>query len=210
LEELLKFRRFSLAVKRLLDVVASGIGLIILSPIFLFIAIIIKLDSKGNVFFKQIRVGKNGKEFEILKFRTMITNAEKKGMQITVGKDSRITNAGRILRKIKLDELPQLINVFIGEMSLVGPRPEVPKYVAIYTEEQRQVLLIRPGITDRASVFYRNESEILAKSDDPENTYINEIMPEKLRINLEYIKKVSPLTDIGLVIYTIFKVFIHK
>ena len=206
MEELLKSRRFSLAVKRLLDVIASGIGLIITSPVFLIIAIIIKLDSKGNIFFRQIRVGKNGKEFEILKFRTMITDAEKKGMQITVGKDSRITNAGRILRKSKLDELPQLINVFIGEMSLVGPRPEVSKYVAMYTDEQRQVLLVRPGITDLASVQFCDESELLAKSDDPEHTYINEIMPEKLRINLEYIKNISPLTDIGLVFYTIYKV----
>ena len=207
---MVKPNRISLAVKRLFDVVASGIGLIVLSPLFLLLAVAVKVDSKGTVYFRQIRVGKDGREFDILKFRTMITDAEKRGLQITVGTDARITRVGRILRKIKLDELPQLINVFIGEMSLVGPRPEVPKYVAMYTEEQRQVLIVRPGITDLASVKFRNESEILASCDDPEDTYIHEIMPGKLRINLDYCKKVSPLSDVGLIFYTIFKIFSHK
>ena len=143
-------------IKRIFDIVCSGLGLIILSPFLLFIAIRIKMDSDGPVFFKQIRVGEKGREFKILKFRTMVVDAEKLGRQITVGNDSRITKIGAFLRKYKIDELPQLINVFKGDMSLVGPRPEVPRYVNMYTEEQRKVLDVKPGITDLASIRYRD------------------------------------------------------
>ena len=167
------------------------------------ISILIKLDSKGPILFKQIRVGKNGKPFKIFKFRTMVVDAEKKGMQITVGRDSRITKSGHVLRKTKLDELPQLFNVLTGEMSFVGPRPEVPRYVEMYDENQKSILKVRPGITDLASIKYRNENDLLAKSLDPEATYINEIMPKKIELNIEYLKNMSVLYDIKLIIRTV-------
>ncbi|MGL5354395.1 MAG: sugar transferase, partial [Clostridium sp.] len=155
-----KINRF---VKRIFDITTSGIGIVILSPIFIGVSIAIKLGSKGDVLFKQLRVGKNGQEFNILKFRTMVTNAESLGKQITVGNDNRITKVGAFLRKLKIDELPQLINVFKGDMSLVGPRPEVPKYVDMYNDEQKKVLDVRPGITDIASLRYKDENDILGK-----------------------------------------------
>lgn len=192
-------------LKRLMDILASGLGLIFLSPIFLIICIWIKFSSDGPIFFKQIRVGKNGKKFEILKFRTMVPNAEKLGKQITIGEDKRITSAGKFLRKYKLDELPQLINVFKGDMSLVGPRPEVPKYVALYSEEQMRVLDVKPGITDIASLRYKDENEILGKVDNPESYYVNVIMKDKLELNLEYIEKNNIFLDIYLIIKTIIK-----
>lgn len=192
-------------IKRLFDIIASLIGLIILSLVFLGVSIAIKIDSKGDIFFKQVRVGKGGKTFNILKFRTMVVNAESLGKQITVGKDNRITKIGGFLRKLKVDELPQLINVFKGDMSLVGPRPEVPKYVDMYTEEQRKVLTVRPGITDMASLRYKDENDILGKVDDPEAYYINTIMPDKLKLNLEYIEKNNIILDIFLIIKTIVK-----
>lgn len=206
IDQLLKKRRVQLILKRSFDIIISVIGLLFLVPIFLIIAIVIKIDSKGPVFFKQIRVGKNGREFKIFKFRTMKENAEKKGMQITINGDSRITKSGYFLRKYKIDELPQLINVLIGDMSFVGPRPEVPKYVAMYDENQRSILKIRPGITDIASIKYRDENSILAKSEDPEQTYIQDIMPRKIELNIKYIKNMSVLYDIGLIIKTISKV----
>ena len=153
--------KFNQIVKRIFDFLVSLIGIIILSPIFVIVSIAIKLDSRGEVLFLQKRVGRYGKEFNIYKFRTMVTNAEKIGKQITVGKDSRITRVGAFLRKFKIDELPQLFNVLKGDMSLVGPRPEVPKYVALYNEEQRHVLDVRPGITDMASLRYKDENDIL-------------------------------------------------
>ena len=194
-------------IKRLFDIIASSIGIIILSPIFIGVSIAIKIDSKGSIFFKQARVGKDGKIFNILKFRTMVINAEELGQQITVGKDKRITKVGMFLRKAKIDELPQLINVFKGDMSLVGPRPEVPKYVKMYNEEQRRVLNVRPGITDIASLRYKDENDILGKVENPEEYYINTIMPDKLKLNLEYVEKSNILFDIFLIIKTIIKCF---
>lgn len=192
-------------LKRLLDIVASGIGIIILSPILIIISIIIKITSRGPIFFKQVRVGKNEKKFKILKFRTMIVDAEKVGKQITVGNDPRITRIGSFLRKYKLDELPQLINVFIGNMSLVGPRPEVPRYVELYSYEQRKVFNVKPGITDLASIRYRDENDILGKVDNPDRYYIDVIMQDKLNLNLEYIDKGNVFFDIFIIIKTIVK-----
>ncbi|MDU7215301.1 sugar transferase [Clostridium sp.] len=192
-------------LKRLLDIVASGIGIIILSPILIIISIIIKITSRGPIFFKQVRVGKNEKKFKILKFRTMIVDAEKVGKQITVGNDPRITRIGYFLRKYKLDELPQLINVFIGNMSLVGPRPEVPRYVELYSNEQRKVFNVKPGITDLASIRYRDENDILGKVDNPDRYYIDVIMQDKLNLNLEYIDKGNVFFDIFIIIKTIVK-----
>ncbi|WP_294373442.1 sugar transferase [uncultured Clostridium sp.] len=192
-------------IKRIFDIVCSGIGLVILSPFLLFVAIRIKMGSDGPVFFKQIRVGENGKEFKILKFRTMVVDAEKLGRQITVGNDSRITKIGAFLRKYKIDELPQLINVFKGDMSLVGPRPEVPRYVNMYTEEQRKVLDVKPGITDLASIRYRDENELLGKAENPDEFYINTIMPDKLALNMEYINKSNIFLDVYIIFKTILK-----
>ena len=192
--------------KRFFDIIVSLIGIIILGIFLIIISIIIKCTSEGPVFFKQIRVGQSGKEFKIFKFRTMVVNAESLGTQITIGKDKRITKIGHFLRKYKIDELPQLFNVFIGEMSFVGPRPEVPKYVAMYNETQRKVLSVRPGITDLASIRYRNENEILGRAkntDEAEDMYINEIMPDKLKLNLEYIEKSHVFYDIYIIFKTI-------
>lgn len=189
-------------MKRLFDIVASGIGLIILSPLFLIIAIWIKLDSAGPVFYRQVRVGRNNKDFRIFKFRSMRVGSDK-GSQITVGgHDSRITRSGYFIRKFKLDELPQLINVFIGDMSLVGPRPEVRHYVDYWTPEQIHVLDVRPGITDPASIRYRNENELLEKADDPEQYYIDVIMQDKIKLYLEYVEKHSFFYDIKLIFKT--------
>lgn len=196
-------------IKRLLDIFFSFVGLIILLPFFMVIGLIIMLDSKGGVFYQQIRVGKNNKEFGLLKFRTMKPDADKKGLLTVGGRDPRITSVGFYLRKFKIDELPQLINVFIGNMSLVGPRPEVKKYVAIYNEEQLKVLQVKPGITDYASIEYFNENELLGKSNNPEETYIKEIMPAKLKINLKYIEEYSVLTDFKIIFKTIGKIFGH-
>lgn len=193
------------AIKRIFDFVASLIGIIIISPILTIVAICIKLDSKGKVLFLQKRIGKKGKPFNIYKFRTMVSDAEKLGKQITIGKDSRITRVGAFLRKYKIDELPQLFNVLKGDMSLVGPRPEVPKYVDLYTEEERKVLEVRPGITDLASLRYSDENEILGKVENPEEYYINVIMKDKLKLNLEYIEKSNIIFDIYLIIKTIIK-----
>lgn len=191
-------------MKRAFDVLASGIGLILLSPILLFIAVWIKLDSKGPVFYRQVRVARGNKDFRIFKFRSMYTGADK-GSLITIGgHDSRITKSGYFIRKYKLDELPQLINVFIGDMSLVGPRPEVRRYVDLYTKEQLHVLDVRPGITDVASVKYRNENELLGDKENPDEYYRNVIMQDKLKLNLEYIRNRSFIGDIRLIFQTIF------
>lgn len=197
--------RLNELIKRIFDFFAALIGIIVISPILIVVSITIKLDSPGNIMFLQKRVGKNGKEFYIYKFRTMVTDAEKIGKQITVGKDSRITKVGAFLRKYKIDELPQLFNVLKGEMSLVGPRPEVPKYVALYSKEQKKVLSVRPGITDLASLRYSDENEVLGKVDNPEEYYINVIMKDKLNLNLEYIEKSNLFFDISLIIKTIIK-----
>lgn len=197
--------RLNKLIKRVFDFVAALIGIIIISPILIVVSIAIKLDSPGKIMFLQKRVGKDEQEFYIYKFRTMVTDAEKLGKQITVGKDNRITKVGAFLRKYKIDELPQLFNVLKGDMSLVGPRPEVPKYVALYNDEQKKVLSVRPGITDLASLRYSDENEILGKVDNPEEYYINVIMKDKLNLNLEYIEKSNLFFDISLIIKTIIK-----
>lgn len=197
--------KFNKAVKRIFDFICSTLGLIVLSPILIIISIRIKTDSDGPVFFKQVRVGENNKEFEILKFRTMVVDAEKLGRQITVGNDSRITKIGAFIRKYKLDELPQLINVVKGDMSLVGPRPEVPRYVKLYNDEQKKVLKVKPGITDLASIRYRDENELLGGAENPDEFYINTIMPDKLALNLEYINNNNVFIDIYIILKTIIK-----
>ena len=202
----LEKRKVHLALKRLMDVVISGGALLVLWPVLLLIALAIKIDDPGPVFYRQVRVGKDGKEFRIYKFRTMVVDADKKGLAITVGRDRRITRMGALLRKTKLDELAQLINVFTGEMSFVGPRPEVPHYVAMYTPYQRQVLLVRPGITDYASIAYRNENDLLEGAEDPEKMYIETIMPDKIELNMKYLREISPLADIRLIFSTIIAV----
>lgn len=194
-------------MKRLFDIIFSSIMIILLSPLFLLISIWIVTDSRGGVIYKQKRIGKKGEEFFILKFRTMKPD-DGRQLQITVGsRDSRITRAGYWLRRFKMDELPQLVNVLLGEMSVVGPRPEVPKYVALYNDQQRAVLSVRPGITDMASLQYFEESDLIAKSDQPEKTYIEVIMPEKLRINLLYIQRASFLTDLEIIGKTALRIF---
>ncbi|MDM1362582.1 sugar transferase [Myroides marinus] len=196
-------------MKRLFDIISSGIGLIFLSPIFLFLAIWIKIDSQGPIFYKQVRVGKDGKDFKIFKFRSMRQGSDKKGLITVGGRDPRVTKSGYYIRKYKLDEFPQLINVFVGDMSVVGPRPEVRKYVELYNKEQLRVLSVRPGITDIASIKYRNENELLEKAEDPDKTYIEVIMPDKLKYNLEYIDKASFVYDIKLIFMT-FKEIVTK
>lgn len=193
-------------MKRLFDVAASGIGLILFSPLFLLVSIWIKLDSKGPVFFRQVRVGRFNKDFRIYKFRTMKLGSDK-GSQITVGgHDSRITQSGYFLRKTKIDELPQLINVFIGDMSLVGPRPEVRHYVDYWTSEQMRVLNVRPGITDPASIRYRNENELLEKADNPEQYYIDVIMQDKIKLYLDYVENHSFWYDLKLIFQTFYTI----
>jgi lipopolysaccharide/colanic/teichoic acid biosynthesis glycosyltransferase len=194
-------------MKRIFDIVFSFIGIIILLPIFILISLIILFDSKGGIFYRQIRVGKNNKDFKILKFRTMYPDSDKKGLLTVGSKDNRITKTGYFLRKYKLDELPQLFNVLTGDMSFVGPRPEVRKYVEMYNEVQKKVLTVRPGITDYASIEYRNENDILAKSQNPEQTYIKEIMPAKLELNLKYIREKNIITDLKIIYRTVIKIF---
>lgn len=193
--------------KRLFDVFFSTLGILILSPVLLIISFLIKLDSKGNILYLQNRVGKSGKIFRILKFRTMVTNADKLGLLTLGDGDNRITKVGRILRKTKLDEIPQLFNVFLGEMSFVGPRPEVKKYVNLYTNAQKEILKLKPGITDYASIKYIDESVILGNSEDPEKTYINTIMPHKIKLNKKYLYKQSLVYDIKIIFLTLFKIF---
>jgi len=191
--------------KRLFDFVASSFGLVLLTPIFVLIALWIKLDSRGGIFFRQERVGFQGILFQTHKFRTMVLDAEKKGKQITVGVDSRITTVGSFLRKYKLDELPQLIDVLVGDMSLVGPRPEVPKYIDCYSDDEKHdVLSVKPGITDNASIEFRNENELLASSDDPEASYINKVLPKKIAIYRKYVTERSFFGDVAIIFKTIF------
>lgn len=189
-------------MKRLFDIVASGLALIVLSPLFLIIAIWIKLDSKGSVFYRQVRVGWHNKDFRIFKFRSMRVGADKGSLVTIGGRDPRVTRSGYWIRKFKLDELPQLINVLIGDMSLVGPRPEVRHYVDYWTPEQMHVLDVRPGITDPASIKFRNENELMEKAEDPEKYYIEVIMQEKIKLYLEYVEKHSFFYDIALIFKT--------
>lgn len=201
--EVLAEHRVQCAAKRVLDFIVSAAALAVLWPLLAVIAFAVKIDSPGPVFYRQERVGRNGKPFRIFKFRSMVSDADKKGLAITVGRDSRITRVGAVLRKTKLDELAQLLNVLTGQMSFVGPRPEVPRYTALYTPYQRQVLLVRPGITDYASIAYRNENDMLSGAADPEKMYIEEIMPAKIELNMKYLHEISPLTDLKLILRTI-------
>ena len=191
---------------RFFDFILSLVGLVVLAPIFIVLAIWIKTDSKGPVFYKQVRVGQNGIDFGLFKFRTMVVDADKKGLITVGGRDPRITRSGYFIRKYKLDELPQLINVLVGDMSLVGPRPEVRKYVDLYTDEQQKVLSVKPGITDYASIEYMDENEILGKSSDPEKTYIEEIMPEKIKYNMKYISNKSLFEYFKIILLTVLKI----
>ncbi|MDG1697367.1 MAG: sugar transferase [Polaribacter sp.] len=194
-------------LKRFFDLILSFIGLLIIVPILFLITILIKISSSGPVFYKQARVGKNNKDFKIFKFRTMHVNAHKKGLLTVGGRDPRVTSIGYYLRKFKLDELPQLINVFKGDMSFVGPRPEVRQFVNLYSEIQKKVLNVKPGITDLASIEFRNENEILSKEEDPNQYYIDYIMPKKLEINLKYINQRNLLKDFVVIIKTIKVIF---
>ena len=191
-------------MKRLFDVVCSFFGLLVLSPLFVFLSLWVGLGSKGGVFYKQKRVGRFNKDFTLYKFRSMRVGSDKKGLLTIGGKDSRVTKAGFFIRKYKLDELPQLLNVLKGDMSFVGPRPEVRKYVDMYTERQLKVLDVRPGITDLASIKYRNENDLLAAADNPEKYYIDVVMQDKLALNLQYIETRSFFGDIKLIFRTIF------
>ena len=189
-------------MKRLFDILLSGLGLVIISPLLLIVAIWIELDSPGPIFYRQVRVGRYNKDFRIFKFRSMRIGSDKGSLVTIGGRDPRITRSGYFIRKFKIDELPQLINVLVGDMSLVGPRPEVRHYVNYWTEEQMHVLDVRPGITDPASIKFRNENELLAQAEDPEKYYIEVIMQEKIKLYLDYVKKNSLWYDIKLIFQT--------
>lgn len=190
----------TMACKRAFDILCSFLGLVVLSPVLLVVSVLVAVTSPGGVFFRQERIGKDGRPFRIFKFRSM--RKDNAGLKITTGNDSRITPVGRFLRKSKIDELPQLINVLVGDMSFVGPRPEVADYVNLYTPYQRQVLLVRPGITGLASIRFRNENDLLTASDDPNRTYVEQIMPRKIDLDLEYIPHASVFYDIKLIFQT--------
>ncbi len=196
-------------LKRLFDLMITIPVLVLLLPFFLIIAVLIKAGSNGPVFYKQVRVGLNNRDFKIFKFRTMHLNADKEGLLTVGGRDPRVLPIGYFLRKYKLDELPQLLNVLIGSMSLVGPRPEVRKYVDLYSIEQQKVLIVKPGITDYASIEYSEENDLLALSSDPEKTYIEDIMPAKLLLNQKYIDEISLLTDFKIILRTAAKIISH-
>lgn len=205
---ILNSKKINLILKRIFDVLGSLILLIVLSPVFLIIAISIKIDSKGPIFYKQERVTQYGRIFKIFKFRTMVQNADKIGSLVTIGEDPRITKVGKMIRKCRLDEISQLINVLIGDMSFVGTRPEVKKYVDKYTDEMKATLLMRAGITSRASIKYKNEDEIISKylnkGEKVDDIYINRVLPEKMKWNLEYIKKFNILEDFKICVKTVF------
>lgn len=194
-------------VKRIFDILVSGLALMLLLPLLLLIVLVVASTSPGGAFFRQVRVGRNGRTFRLLKFRSMRPDSESRG-QITVGgRDPRITSVGFFLRKSKLDELPQLLNVFVGDMSIVGPRPEVPKYVALYTREQQEVLRVRPGITSAASIAYIDENELLGRSADPERTYLEEVMPAKLKLDIDYVAHHTFLMDLVIIYRTFIRIF---
>ena len=193
-------------MKRFFDIVASGCGLLVLLPLFLVIAIWIKLDSKGPVFYRQVRVGRHNKDFRIIKFRSMRVGADKGSLVTIGGRDPRITRSGYFIRKYKLDELPQLFNVLKGDMSLVGPRPEVRKYVDLYTDEQRKVLSVRPGITDYASIEYVDENTILGQAEDADKVYVEQIMPDKIHYNMKYIEHRSVMEYFKIIFLTIWSI----
>jgi len=201
--DILSKKKGSLRLKRVFDIVVAAILLVAVFPILLILAVWIKLDSKGPVFFRQVRVTQYGKEFRIFKFRTMVNNADRIGSQVTVGNDARITKVGAKIRKLRLDELPQLINVLIGDMSFVGTRPEVKKYVDAYTEEMYATLLLPAGITSEASICYKNEDELLSGVSDIDQVYVKQILPEKMKYNLDSLVKFSFVNDILLMIHTV-------
>ena len=197
-------------LKRLFDIVCSVIGLVLLSPLFLIIAILIKKEDGGPVFYRGVRIGRYGKPFKIFKFRTMVVNADKIGGPSTADDDPRITKIGKLLRKYKLDELPQLINVLKGEMSIVGPRPEVAYYVNMYTDEEKAILNVKPGITDWASIWDSDEGAILAGSEDPEKAYMEKIRPTKIKLQLKYVKERSFLVDLKIIFMTLWVIITKK
>ncbi len=192
-------------MKRMFDLLVSFCGLLLLWPVLLVSAVLIKLTSSGPALYRQQRMGLNFQPFDILKFRTMVVDAHKLGGQITAGRDPRITSVGHFLRKTKIDELPQLINVFKGEMSFVGPRPEVPRYVEMFRDDYAELLKVRPGITDIASLKYRHESELLGESENPETTYVQVILPDKIALAKEYIRRSSILFDLQLIFKTVLR-----
>ncbi len=192
-----------MSAKRIFDLFFSLMGLIFIAPLFICCALLIKIDSRGPVFFRQLRVGRHGKLFRIFKFRTMVINAECLGTQVSTGDDPRITRLGRFLRKYKIDELPQLLNVIFGEMSLVGPRPEVPRYVEAFQKEYEEILSVRPGITDFASLEFKDENELLKAAENPEAKYLQEILPIKIGYYRKYIREQSLTTDFNLIMRTI-------
>lgn len=196
-------------MKRIFDIFFAFVGIVFLAPVFLIISILITLDSRGGILYKQERTGRHGAIFRVFKFRTMRPDSFSKGALTVGSKDPRITNIGYYLRKYKLDELPQLLNVFIGDMSFVGPRPEVKKYTDLYDENQKKVLSIRPGITDYASIKFRNENDLLSETDDPEKLYIEVIMPEKLKLNMQYILDNSIFKDIRIIFNTLYTIIKH-
>ncbi len=197
-------------LKQLVDLLIAGVLIVLLSPVLLVLAILIKFGSKGPVIYKQIRVGKDGADFSIFKFRTMYTGSDKAGLLTIGGRDPRVTPIGYTIRKYKLDELPQLFNVLNGSMSLVGPRPEVRRYTDLYTADQLRVLSVRPGITDYASIEYADESNLLAQSADPEKTYIEEVMPAKLALNMKYINEQGLFTDLRILGLTVRKIILGR
>ena len=194
-------------MKRILDIVVSLIGLICLLPLLLLVAVLIKLDSTGPIFFRQERMGMRFRPFQILKFRTMVQDSSSRGQSITVGDDPRITRVGRFLRKTKIDELPQLINVLRGEMTFVGPRPEVPQYVELFRQDYEEILKIRPGITDLASIKYRDEAALLGNSENPEQEYVTRVLPDKINLGKEYIRRSSMFFDLTVILKTFLRLF---
>ena len=207
--DILKKKRFQLFLKRLFDIIMSLILLILIFPVLLIIGITIKIDSKGPIFYRQTRITKYGKEFRIFKFRTMVVNADKIGSLVTTNNDSRITRVGSKIRKIRLDELPQLINILLGDMSFVGTRPEVKKYVDMYSNEMYATLLLPAGVTSKASIEFKDEDEIISKyskNDSIDNIYVKKVLPEKMKYNLEYLKHFNILLDLKLCINTVIKV----
>ncbi len=200
------YARIKCDMKRSFDIVFSLIGLILLMPLFFVVAVLIKLSSSGPIFYLQMRVGLNGNDFKLYKFRTMMVDADKKGLLTVGGRDPRVTSIGYYLRKFKIDELPQLMNVLFGSMSFVGPRPEVRKYVDMYTEEQKNVLSIKPGITDYASLEYFNENDLLSRSENPEQVYIQEVLPAKLKLNLKYMREAGFFTDLKIIFRTLARI----
>jgi len=194
-------------MKRVFDAIISSLGLLLLGPVFLIVALMIKLDSRGPVFFKQARIGREFRSFFIYKFRTMIADAASRGGTLTVGSDPRITRLGAFLRTTKIDEIPQLINILKGDMSFVGPRPEVPEFVELFRSDYEEILRVRPGLTDLASLKYRNEAMTLAQAEDPHEDYLKRVLPDKIRLAKEYIRRSSFLFDLGLIIKTLVRLF---